>query len=339
MYYSETRCDVVVMEVGMGGRFDSTNVIDTPIAAVITTIDYDHMEYLGDTLEKIAYEKAGIIKRGGSVVLSPQIDSVRYVFEGAADSVGACIRHIDASSLIEKGFSLNGQRFDYKGYENLKISLLGDFQRQNAALAVEAVDMLISRNGVFSISERQLRDGLKKATWPGRMELVLRDPAFIVDAAHNSQSVRVLKDSLQKYFPGKKVILVFGVLRDKDIDSMVDIIIPGASAVFTVTPDTPRALSANELAGALKGLCERVYPCDSVEEAVHRSIALAKSKGWEGGEPAALIDGTAHNADSGVIGETRCPVYNSFGGEAVVCAFGSIYFIGHVRDCLALQLT
>ncbi|MCL2164218.1 MAG: bifunctional folylpolyglutamate synthase/dihydrofolate synthase [Oscillospiraceae bacterium] len=358
LHYFEQRCDVVVLEVGMGGRYDSTNVIDAPLVAVITTIDYDHMEYLGDTLEKIAYEKGGIIKSGCDVVLYPQIDSVKKVFEDIAHGVGAQIHFVDFSFLGKGDAGLLGQSFDYKNYKDMKISLLGEFQLCNAALALEAAEV-ISRNpgSGLRISERQLRSGLLNAKWPGRMELALEKPTFIIDAAHNLQCSQALRASLEKSFPDRKRIFIFGLLRDKDHDAIIKAIIPGAHAVFTVTPENERALTAEELAGFVRGVCDNVYPCDSIEEAVDRSIESARAidgnvetaQVIEGSiETARAIDGSSETARTieGSIetaraiegsAETARAIDSATNGrQAVICSFGSLYYIGRVREILGL---
>lgn len=325
LYFEQTGCDVVALEVGLGGRYDPTNVIKAPLAAVINTIDYDHIIKLGGTLEKIAYEKAGIIKPGCDAVVYPQREGVLRVFESEAREVGARLTVCDFSSLRLESFGLDGQRFSYGRYEGLEISLLGDYQANNAALVVEAVDT-INRNscnnrnssnnsddlyssnnsdnrcGIY-VPEDALRRGLKAARWPGRLELLCENPAVVVDAAHNAQCAQALRGALLKYFPDRELVLIFGVLRDKDYLSIIDSMLPIASEVFTVTPGSERALSAEELAGVLAErsgarLAGRIHACGSVTEATRRAIERARST------------------------------------DAVVCAFGSLYYIGAVREIM-----
>ena len=304
LYFVQEGCDIVAFEVGLGGRFDPTNVIKTPLAAVIATIDYDHVARLGNTLEKIAFEKAGIIKAGGDVIVYPQPEGVRRVFEEAAEAVGARLTICDFDSLRQVDCGVGGQRFDYKSYNDLMISMLGDFQSRNAALVVETVDV-INRNtdSGIRVSEEALRRGLKNARWPGRMELLSEKPTVLIDAAHNAQCAAALRDALLKYFPGREYILIFGVVRDKDYNSIIESMLPIASAVFTVTTDSSRAINADELAGILRErdggrLAGRVWECGSSEESLTRARGLALNEGV----------------------------------DAVICAFGSMYFIGHIRD-------
>jgi dihydrofolate synthase/folylpolyglutamate synthase len=350
LYYAQEGCDVVALEVGLGGRLDSTNVIKAPLAAVIATIDFDHVAQLGDTLEKIAFEKAGIIKPGCETVLYPQPDSVREVFETAAQKVGARLHVCDFSTLRGTSFGLRGQTFDYGRHKGLKIALLGDYQIRNAALAVEAVEVINrdARGGIH-VSDEALRRGLRDARWPGRMELLREKPAALIDAAHNPQCARALRAALDKYFPGRKKIFIFGVLKDKDYRGIIEAVIPAASAVFTVTPESGRALAAGELANILREWAgggradgrgasgdetdgcdgatdrgpapERIWACDSIAEATERAIALAsESPGSTASESPKTPSAAAEDG-------------------AVVCAFGSLYYIGIVRDLLVADQT
>ena len=395
LYFERERCDVVAFEVGLGGRFDPTNVIDTPLAAVIATIDYDHMAKLGDTLEKIAFEKAGIIKTGGDAVLYPQPDSVRRVFEEKAQSVGARLKVCDFTTLRQKSYGAGGQTFSYKSYDDLEISLLGDFQARNAALVVEAVET-INQNGAGGIyvSESALRLGLKRARWPGRMEILREDPTFIIDAAHNAQCALALRETLDKYFPRRKKIFIMGVVQDKDYARIIDVVLPIASAFFTVTTESARALPADALADAIREqgkrvLCDwggarlagRIQACASPAEAAERALALAKRMergeteddamgddaavgdyattndyaakgGTEDG--VALRGGASNDAAIGDVmmdGAATGNVFDSastgnvFGGAStgsieagpVICAFGSIYYIGLLRNYFGIN--
>ena len=304
LHFANEGCDVVAFEVGLGGRFDPTNVIKTPLAAVVTTIDYDHISKLGGTLEKIAYEKAGIIKPGGDVVLYPQQEGVRRVFEEEAARAGARLHACDFSTLRQEAYGMWGQRFSYKNYEGLEITLLGDYQMQNAALVTDAVEVVNANAGCgISVGPDALRCGLKAARWPGRMEILCKDPVIIIDAAHNAQCARALRGALEKYFPGKELIFIFGVMRDKDYISIIDSTLPLASAAYALAPGNARAIGAEELAGILRGrggarMENSVWACGSVDEALRLATARAKQTG------------------------------------AAVCAFGSLYFIGVIRDLL-----
>ena len=302
LYYRQEKCDVVAFEVGLGGRFDPTNVIKTPLAAVIATIDYDHTAKLGNTLEEIAFEKAGIIKEGGDVILYQQNDSVRGVFERKAADVGARLTVCDFSGIRREAYGTGGQRFGYGARDGLEITLLGDYQTRNAALAIETVDTINKNAGCgIRVTEDALRLGLKSARWPGRMEIISENPTVVIDAAHNAQCARALGETLTKYFPGRELIYIFGVVRDKDVNGIIDATLPLASAVFTVTTDSKRAVGAGELADMLKeraggDIKNRIWACGSVADAAGRALKLAE------------------------------------GTDAVICAFGSLYYIGMLRD-------
>jgi len=291
-YFYEKKCDVVVLEVGLGGRFDSTNVIDTPLVSVITTISYDHMDRLGNTLPEIAFEKAGIIKPGGDVVIYPQRAEVEKVFEDVCIERGALLHRADFSKLRLENFSIDGQTFRYKNYEDLRISLLGEHQAANAAVAVEAVEIL--KNKGLRINESHIRDGLSNTRWPGRLEVLNKDPVFLIDGAHNPEGAMVLRDALNKYFPDKEKIFIIGMLKDKDYKAVIETIAPIASRFVTVTPGSERALPAAELGKFIETYCKNVTISDTIEEAVQASLKFAK-------------------------------------GNSVICAFGSLYYIGEIR--------
>ncbi|MCX8132266.1 MAG: bifunctional folylpolyglutamate synthase/dihydrofolate synthase [Clostridia bacterium] len=292
LYFCKNSCDIVVLEVGLGGRFDATNIIKTPELAVITTINFDHTSILGNTLPEIAFEKAGIIKHGGDVLLYPQRQEVEKVFEAACKERGAILQKAEIYEAEITGFSSEGQSFNYKNYIGLRITLLGDHQVNNAVLAINAADMLNSKG--FAISETSIRNGLANARWPGRLEVVSREPLFIVDGAHNAEGARVLSEALNKYFPEKRKIFIFGVMRDKDYKSLVEAVNPLAYKYITVTPENERALSAEELAIFIRSYCKNVMVSDTIEEAIKASLDISTP-------------------------------------DDLVCAFGSLYYIGKVR--------
>lgn len=292
LYFAECGCDFVVLEVGLGGRFDATNIIDTPEVAVITTISYDHMNILGDTLEKIAYEKAGIIKPGGKVVLYPQLAEEERVIEEACRQRNAELHKVEFDSLHIHRYGTEGQSFDYGAFTWLDIGLLGFHQTRNAAVALEAV-MLLQENG-FEIGEGAIRRGLQKACWPGRFEVVSREPLVLIDGAHNAEGAMVLAENLRQYFPDHKITFVFGVLRDKDYKEIVEYIAPLAHGFVAVTPANERALPKEELAIFLSGYCKNVSLGDTIEAAVTSALQNVSE-------------------------------------NDLICAFGSLYYIGEVR--------
>lgn len=292
-YYYRRECDVVVLEVGMGGRYDPTNIIPVPELAVITTISYDHTERLGKTLPEIASEKAGIIKQGGDVVIYGQSKEVEQVFERACAQRGAHLYRTDFSSIRGHSFDIDGQSFTFDKYEDLRIGMLGIHQVCNAAVAVKAAGILSEKG--FRISEENIRKGLIDAKWPGRLEVLSKNPVFIIDGAHNSEAASMLKRFITEYFPGRPVTFIMGVLRNKDYLSMMKLVLPGCKRFFAVMPDNPKALASNELAKAASSYCNDVHVSDTIEEAVKTCIKTAEH-------------------------------------DEIICAFGSLYYIGTIKN-------
>ncbi|MDN5317437.1 MAG: dihydrofolate synthase / folylpolyglutamate synthase, partial [Thermoanaerobacterium sp.] len=243
-YFCDENVDFVVLEVGLGGRFDATNVIDSSLVSVITTIDYDHMDKLGDTLEKIAFEKAGIIKENGTVVSFYQKDEALKVIEEVSRLKNASLSVMDINDVKIKESNSNHQVFDYKNYKNLKISIIGKHQIYNASLAVMAVEKL-KQYGI-NISEDVIKRGLINAKWPGRIEVISKSPLIVIDGAHNPQGMAALKEALN-LFTYNRLILVIGMLKDKDTDSMLKLIVPEADLIITTKPISDRAYTAEEL--------------------------------------------------------------------------------------------
>ena len=244
-YFKQRNCDIVVLEVGLGGRLDSTNVIPAPEVAVITNLGLEHTEYLGDTIEKIAFEKAGIIKPGCDVVLYGQGEEATGVVRAKCEECG-CKLHITDESvqkLHESG--LTGQTLSYRHRENLRLRLIGTYQYRNAAVALDAIDVLKARG--FNIPEEAVYEGFAKVVWPGRFEVLREEPLVIVDGAHNPNGVEELAKCLNTYLPGKKVTFMMGVMADKDYVSMLDEILPMAKNFVTVRPESDRALASADL--------------------------------------------------------------------------------------------
>ncbi len=294
-YFYEKDCDIVVLEVGLGGRFDSTNIIDAPLAAVITTISYDHMARLGNTLEKIAFEKAGIIKYGTDVVLYPQAPEADRVFEEVCRERDSRLHRLFFESVNIKDFSIDGQEFDYGEFKSLKIRLLGEHQVKNAVVALEAA-LILAQKG-YSISEDSIRKGLSDAKWPGRLELLKKEPIFLIDGAHNAEGAQTLSGFLKTYFPHKKIVFIIGILKDKDYMAMIEECAPLAEYIIAVSPNSDRALPAKALAQSLECYCKNVLISDTIVNAVAKSLDITPKDG-------------------------------------LICAFGSLYYIGEVRNML-----
>jgi dihydrofolate synthase/folylpolyglutamate synthase len=251
-YFAEEKIDIAVIETGMGGRLDSTNVIK-PLVSVITPIDHDHKEFLGDTIQKIAYEKAGIIKDGGIVVSSPQNNEAMDVLKTVAREKGARLFAVDKdTSVAEKQCNLEGCIFDYKGIKNvfkdLLISLAGRHQMQNAATALLALEAL-----GLKINEAAIREGLRKTKWPGRLEIVERESLIILDGAHNPAAAKRLREFLSENAHNKKIILVLGILADKDITGIISELSAIADNIILTKPEYYRASDPEKIKELIKG--------------------------------------------------------------------------------------
>ncbi|WP_409228127.1 bifunctional folylpolyglutamate synthase/dihydrofolate synthase [Gudongella sp. SC589] len=277
-YFNRSNVDFVILEVGLGGRFDSTNVIQSSVASVITTIDYDHTDVLGKTLAEIAYQKAGIIKENGLVVSYPQKMEAEKVIAEVAYEKGADFVKLPIDNLKIRTSTYQGSVFDFKykgnAYENLQISMLGDYQVMNAALAVTTILELRDR-GILEITEGQLRSGLLKTKWKGRLEVLSRDPIFLIDGAHNLQGITLLADAV-KMFPYNRLILGMSVLKDKDYTHMIEKLVPLADQVVVTEVNMPRKLAAELLGEEVRKLTSNVHVEKTIKGAVRKSIELAK---------------------------------------------------------------
>lgn len=248
-YFKRERCDIVVLEAGLGGRLDSTNIIRKPLLSVITGIALDHTAILGDTVEKIAAEKAGIIKDSAPVLYGGDDELAGAVISGTASERGSEFFRVNYDALHIKSATLDGCRFDFGSHEDVNIRLLGLYQPRNAAVVLSAIDVL-RKNGL-DISEEAVKCGLEAARWHARFEIVGRDPLTVFDGAHNPQGIAMAASSIEHYFSGQKVCLLTGVLRDKDYTEIAKTLAAVASKAFTITPDSPRALDGREYASVL----------------------------------------------------------------------------------------
>lgn len=265
-YFARHNCDVVILEAGMGGRLDSTNIIDTSILSIITGIALDHTAFLGDTVEKIATEKAGIIKRGVPVLYGGTDESAAKIIEQRAIECDSAFERVDYDRLCVRSMSLDGTVFDFDKFENLRIKLLGSYQPRNASIVVSAVEIL-RRNG-FDINDAAMREGLSSAEWQGRFEILSREPLMIFDGAHNPQGIEAAVESIRLYFKEKRVCIVTGVLRDKDYTHIAKMLSTVSRRAFTFTPDSPRALDASDYAATLSSQGLDATCCSSVAEAI-----------------------------------------------------------------------
>ncbi|MDR2569669.1 MAG: bifunctional folylpolyglutamate synthase/dihydrofolate synthase [Oscillospiraceae bacterium] len=297
-YFLFKDCDIVVLEVGLGGRMDSTNVIETPELAVITSIGYDHVKELGPTLSDIAREKAGIIKNGGDVLIYGGEREVTDVFECISVERGVKLYKVDFSRITCREFSLDGISFDLTPYGNIFVSLLGSYQPYNTTVAISAVEIL--RDKGYNISDNDIVSGVASVNWPGRFEVLGHKPIFILDGSHNVQGMEVTAESLRHHFGDKKIIFITGVMADKDVLAMMAHIIPFAKAFFAVKPEHERAMCSGELAILLADLVPlaskvRVIDCETVKNGVSKACAMA-------------------------------------GENDIICAIGSLYFSAEIRE-------
>ena len=294
-YFVRKGCDIVVLEVGMGGAFDATNVIETPEVAVITNIGLDHTEVLGDTLEKIAETKSGIFKDNGHAVVYRGTPSVEAVFERVCAERNTALVKADFASLKLKKHSLDGQIFDCGDRKDLVLPLLGDHQLHNASVVLSVVDTL--KQIGWKISEQNIRDGLRDVQWPGRFDIVSRSPLFIIDGGHNPQCIEALVKNIEDYLKDRKVIALTGVLADKDYADMYVPVMPYVDRFVCITPPNPRKLESAELAKYLRTKGANAVGSDSIMDGVKTALELA-------------------------------------GSDGVVLCFGSLYSIGSIRDAL-----
>ncbi len=287
-WFAARRCDVVVLEVGLGGLYDATNVIGTPEAAAIMSISLDHTAILGDTLEKIAREKAGIIKPGGRVVLYPdQAEEVKAVIRKACEEKGASLVIPKREEASVKGASLQGTEFEIEGLR-LQTPFLGEHQVKNALTAYEAVKLLRKRG--FSISDEALREGFANAFIPARMEVISKEPLCLLDGGHNPGCAQALKEALERFVPGRRVA-VMGMMADKDSREALRIIGPLFSKIVTYAPENPRSLPAEELAKVAGEFCPQVIATKTCGEALAAAMKDLKR------EDALIVCGSFYLAD------------------------------------------
>lgn len=294
-YFKRMGCDIVVTEVGMGGQLDATNVIPAPEVAVLTNIGLDHTDFLGDTLEKIAQTKAGIIKEGCHAVVYPSTPSVQSLLTDICAQRNVPLQIVDFGTLKSISHDLTGQVFDCGDRKALELPLLGEHQMYNASVALGIVDALIEKG--WSITENHIREGLKNTLWPGRFDVASHDPLFIIDGGHNPQCLEALVKNMQDYLSGRRIIGLTGVLADKDYGQMYLPVLPLVEQFVCITPPNDRKLEAAELAAHLTAVGAKAVACDSIPEGVKTAQQLA-------------------------------------GKDGVVLCFGSLYSIGQIKKAL-----
>ena len=298
-YFQEKKIDFLVLEVGLGGRFDATNVVEKPLVCVITSISYDHMEQLGDTLEKIAFEKAGIIKEGASLVVYPQSDIIKNIIKDSAKGKNASVHEVDINNFEKISCNITGQWFKYLKRDvfelpEVKINLLGEHQLLNALTALLTLE-IIKKQG-FNISSESVIKGFSNCKFPGRFEIINKSPIIILDGGHNIDGISSFTKTLTEYFKGK-VTFFFGILKDKSPEEALELLLPLAKEIYTLTPLSPRALKARELAKLIEKHSNiKVTPLDNYVDIL--------------------------------------PVIKNAGKNEIIAFSGSLYMIGNVRKLL-----
>ena len=295
LYFARRQCDIVVLEVGLGGTLDSTNVIQHPECAVITALGMDHVKELGPTLADIAAAKAGIIKPGCPVVSYGGVPEADAVIRQVARRQQAPLTQVDFDKLQVRQGDLDAVTFDYDGLEGVRLPLVGSYQPRNAAVAITTLRVLRGRG--WNIPDQAIRTGLEQVQWPGRFELLRRSPAFVLDGSHNAHGMRATVQSLRDRFPGEKFVFLVSIMADKDVDEMLQLLAPLARQFVTVAAATPRAMPAQVLADHIRAYGCKAEAAPTIEAGVARAVALA--------------------------------------GQGPVCALGTLYFSGDVRQAFA----
>ena len=275
-YFREEGCDLVILEVGMGGRLDATNIIENPLLSVITGISIDHTSFLGNTTAEIAAEKAGIIKQGCPTLWGGHDPDAEAVIAEKAEKMQSTLYKTAYNELKNLSLSLSGSRFDFVGYSDLNLSMLGEYQPRNAATVLSAIEIL---SDVLPVSEDNIRMGLKNAKWPARFEIISQEPLIIFDGSHNAEGISAAVRSTKAYFGDESVIVISGVLRDKEYHKIASDIAKISHRGFTITPENPRALPAEAYANVLTDYDCHSVPCESVADAISKAISAAKEEG------------------------------------------------------------
>lgn len=274
LYFKKMNCDLVVLETGLGGALDATNIIENTKVCAFTSISRDHMGFLGNTLEQIAGTKAGIIKPGCSVVTSRQKPEVIDILSRRASELMCPMYREDSgkAEILEESFK--GQRFSYEKWKDIRISLAGRHQIVNAVTALGVVKALCDRG--YDISGEAVRKGFEKTLWPGRFTCLGKNPLFIIDGAHNEEAALWLEESVKRYFPGRRILFIMGMFKDKEYRKITRIMAPLAAEIYTVDlPDSDRTLSAAALKKEAEAYCSHVEAMEDVKSAVRAACASA----------------------------------------------------------------
>lgn len=273
LWFYEKKCDLVLLETGMGGETDATNLITHPVCSVLTSIGMDHMQYLGNTIEEIAKVKAGIIKKGCPVVALKQSDGVCEVIKNKAEECGSRCILVEVPQYMQEA-PIWGTTLQDVHYGSVHTALGGVWQRENLSLALAVLKLLEESD--YSITKEAVQNGIAKTIWHGRYEVLQTEPLFIIDGAHNPIAAKRLKQTIEKDFTNREIIYIIGVLADKEHEKMLRLLLPGAKAVFTVTPDSPRALDGEILAKEAQKYADNIWYVPDIGKAVKMAKETAK---------------------------------------------------------------
>ena len=277
LYFQEMQCDLALIETGLGGRLDATNVIKNPMCCVFTSISRDHMGFLGESLAEITLEKAGILMGKTLAVSVKQKPEVMQVLESECDTKGIPFTVADYEMVVTKQVGAEGRIFSYKEYENLEITLPGACQIKNAVTAVETI---LALNNQFPVKEEDMRNGLRNTYWFGRMTKVSDSPVVYVDGAHNEDASLELAETLKECFSGKRIIAVVGMFADKEYEKVLEHTLSFMESVITITiPDNSRSLPGLELAKSAMKYHNRVTLAGSLKEAFEMAQLLCGDDG------------------------------------------------------------
>ena len=300
LYFKEMKCDLVVLEAGLGGELDATNIIRNTVCAVFVSISRDHLGILGNTLTEIAENKAGIIKPGCAVISARQKDSVSGILRSRADKYGCSYVQAEPELAEIEKEDYHGIYLSYKEFMSLHTVMAGRNQIENVTAALEVIRML--RQEGYEISEGAVKRGLERTQWPGRFSCIGESPVFILDGAHNEDAALKLRESVEAYFPGRRLIGIMGVFKDKEYEKIAQTMGPLMSVIYAVDlPDKKRGLPSERLAEALEKYCSCVRRPDVSER--KRAVDCAVR--------AALLEA---------------------GKEDVILAFGSLSYLHWVKD-------
>lgn len=295
MYFNEKQPDVVILEAGIGGRLDSTNIINTPDVAVLTSIGMDHLATLGETREAIMNEKVQILKENGHLVVGPVEDSLKEVASNWAEKVGGKLTFLDTNDIEILSMTENMQIFNYKSWSDVKLTFLGIHQIENASLVLEALGILAEKG--YPLTKDIIYRGLEKATWPGRFEKILDEPLFYIDGAHNMASVNRLVETLEELFPGERFVFIVGMMKDKDYKEMLEKVSHLAKEFLIISPDPYRGFDVSDVVNDLE-------------------VAGYKARGFE------------------KMDDILSYIKSDLPKEEIVIQFGSLYLVGDVKKSL-----